>query len=358
MSISTNQRHIGFVVGTKGGKPLVAVEDPCNPARRLGPRVGTKGGKPLVANGPCQDGAAPTTGARYHGVVVGEKGGKPLVAMRCTDCVPTCSSAKAYFGVGGCVGGLNNAEVTVTKGAFSATCTTTTSPGFIDGYCQIDLGAEGAGTYTWTVTHPSGRFAAASGSFTLSSPSACHATVSVTLTPASGYVCAPCCNMPLPEMLYLDDKYGTTTLTYTNVGGPHWVGCNPNGPASEYHREWDTPDPPHTCEIVNGGLGPSAVFYSLHCTFSSPSTSTSFYLVPSTYGCGGGVTTPPGPIYGDCDYGGGCSDPTYPSAIVLGIPNQSSDCDDAVDLIFTVASSDGGCLDEYWIVGDTFEITE
>ncbi len=110
-------------------------------------------------------------------------------------CSPTdCEVTICLHGCGGAA--AKNVTVTIKSGATVITSGVTGSNG-----C-VTLTIPAAGVYT-IVTSGQPRYGVFSGARTLS----CNGNVSLSLSPASGYVCSPCFNEPIP-----------TTLNYTADG--------------------------------------------------------------------------------------------------------------------------------------------
>jgi large repetitive protein len=119
----------------------------------------------------------------------------------------TTAGGKVNFSIRGCATlAPPNATVTVSGGGATYTGTTTT------GGLLLDVSPTGAGSYSWTVTEPTGRFVTASGTVTV----ACNATAGVTvnLTAAAGYVCITGCDLPVATTVTLTTPQGGVTLTY------------------------------------------------------------------------------------------------------------------------------------------------
>ena len=134
-------------------------------------------------------------------------------------CSTGCSTGTLVFTVTGCSGAaLSGATVSVTgPGGFSASGTTNGS-----GQVTFSVAGYPAGSYPWTVTY-SPNFASSSGTKTVS----CNVTnsVSVSLSPASGYTClSGCCgNIPMKNNLFLTTPFGTTVaFDYNALGGGKW----------------------------------------------------------------------------------------------------------------------------------------
>jgi hypothetical protein len=119
----------------------------------------------------------------------------------------TTQAAQVHFSIGGCNNiAVPNATATLTGGGriYSATSST--------GSITIDVSATGAGSYSWTVTEPTGRLISTSGTVTV----ACAATAGVgtIMTPAAGYVCISTCALPVAPTVTLTTPQGGVTLTY------------------------------------------------------------------------------------------------------------------------------------------------
>lgn len=151
------------------------------------------------------------------------------IAMTCARTIPIAlqpvtAPASVIFTVHGCCGkSLPGANCVIDD----QTCQTDSS-----GQCSVWIGA--AGTYGYTISKD--RFATASGSVTLAGCVTSSTTVSVTLTPASGYACAPdviisgvqtaLADPTTTTLLLTDSVYGDCTLTWASGLGASggWTG--------------------------------------------------------------------------------------------------------------------------------------
>jgi hypothetical protein len=219
-------------------------------------------------------------------------------------------------------------------------------------------GVTDAGTYPYTISAGS-RFAVHSGSVTLTSCQA-MANITVTLTPAAGYVCGVRTDdagdvtpYPIPTTLTLSDSiYGGCTLTWT---GASWVGTStvsfsgclsPGGtiscPSSSFVMKYE----------LSGCIGPQAagsapgayltVGYSAcnydECVGGSPTTIlTGCPCAAAIANCTG---VPPG---GFILYHGGATGPFTPSANAISNVTQAVSIPSALpfDAIFTYTHNAG-----------------
>lgn len=122
-------------------------------------------------------------------------------------CGQICVSVSATGGCGVNGGKVQGATVTVTKAGFSAACTTNGV-----GACCVPITE--AGTYTVTIAAP--RFTTATR--TVSATCATN-SLSVSLSPASGFVCPSCggCDSPIPQNLFVTTSAGTLAITPNGV---------------------------------------------------------------------------------------------------------------------------------------------
>lgn len=131
-------------------------------------------------------------------------------------CGGSSGVATLHVTVKGCDGSaLIGATVTATQGSTTVTGTTVTGTG----YATLSLPTVG----TWSIsgTESSGR--SVGGTTTQAVVSGGTYAVNVTISAASGYVCALWCQLPVPAANFtLTDPQGTVTLTYYGGGSPYW----------------------------------------------------------------------------------------------------------------------------------------
>jgi hypothetical protein len=124
----------------------------------------------------------------------------------CCGPPPACSLCVTVYGCNNAP--LSGATVNVTgPGSFSASCTTNSV-----GQCCVAIPASGTYSYAVSATN----FQNGTGSSSVTCPGTTNVTI--TLTPASGYVCqigGSCCPLPLP-----------VNITITDINGAHTAASN------------------------------------------------------------------------------------------------------------------------------------
>jgi hypothetical protein len=84
--------YLGRLIGSKDGKPLLAVSKFClnldADTEHLGQLVAGKDGRPLVVVAPnrCAADGTLSNGKEYTGLLIGQRDGKPLIAVKCVEC--------------------------------------------------------------------------------------------------------------------------------------------------------------------------------------------------------------------------------------------------------------------------------